>query len=59
MLCKMQMLFGKVDVFEMIGKETPEDYCIYCPKCVEHHKFLAKELERLHHLYSVDPKQCK
>ena len=59
MIWKMQMLFGKVDIFEMLIRETPENHWINCSKCAEHHKFLAKELERLYHVYSLDPKQCK
>ncbi len=31
----------------MIVKETPDGNYIYCSKCVEHHKFLGKEAEKL------------
>jgi hypothetical protein len=51
--------FEKVDIFEMTVKGTPDGNCIYCPKCVEYHKFLEKELERLCYVYSIDTKQYK
>ena len=51
--------YVKVKITEMIVKGTPDGNCIYCPKCVEHHKFLETELERLCKVYSIDPKQYK
>jgi hypothetical protein len=50
---------------EMIVKDTPDGYSIYCPECVEHHKFLDREAERLINYYGLDinmrdvPKQFK
>ena len=45
----------KVNMMEMIVKETPDGNCIYCPKCVEHHKFLEQESKRLCKLWGIDP----
>jgi hypothetical protein len=39
---------------EIIVKETADGNCIYCPKCVEHHKFLAQEEKRLCKLWGID-----
>jgi hypothetical protein len=50
-----QDCWGKVNMMEMIVKETADGNCIYCPKCVEHHKFLEKESERLCKLWGIDP----
>lgn len=47
--------YCKVNIMEMIVKETSDGNCIYCPKCVEHHKFLAEEEKRLLKLYNIDP----
>ena len=47
--------YFKVNIMEMIVKETSDGNCIYCPKCVEHHKFLAEEEKRLLKLYNIDP----
>jgi hypothetical protein len=48
---------------EMIVKDTADGNCIYCPKCVERHKFLDREAERLIKCYGLsintreEPKQ--
>ena len=39
--------YNQVSIMKMIVKETPDGNCIYCSKCVEHHKFLEKEAEKL------------
>jgi hypothetical protein len=39
---------------EIVVKETADGNCIYCPKCVEHHKFLAQEEKRLCKLWGID-----
>ena len=44
----------EVNMMEIIVKETAEGNCIYCPKCVEHHKFLAEEEKRLCKLWGID-----
>jgi hypothetical protein len=44
----------KVDIMLMIVKETSDGNCIYCPKCVEHHKFLAEEEKRLCLLWGIN-----
>jgi nicotinamide-nucleotide amidase len=36
----------KVNMMEMIVKETPDGNCIYCPKCVAHHKYLEEESKK-------------
>ncbi len=36
-----------VNIMDIIVKETADGNCIICPKCVEHHKFLAQEEKRL------------
>lgn len=46
--------YGKVSMMEMIVKETPDGNCIYCPKCVEHHKFLDEESKRLCKQWGID-----
>ena len=45
----------KVNMMEMIVKETADGNCIYCPKCVERHKFLEQESKRLCKLWGIDP----
>ncbi len=49
----------KVNMMEMIVKETADGKfvgnCIYCPKCVERHKFLEQESKRLCKLWGIDP----
>ena len=55
----------KVNIMEMIVKETPDGNCIYCPKCVQRHKQLEKEAETLIRKWGLDitlrdePKQFK
>jgi hypothetical protein len=44
----------EVNMMEIVVKETAEGNCIYCPKCVEHHKFLAQEEKRLCKLWGID-----
>lgn len=44
-----------VNMFDIIVKETADGNCIYCPKCVEHHKFLEREEKRLCKLWGIDP----
>lgn len=44
----------EVNMMEIIVKETADGNCIYCPKCVEHHKFLAQEEKRLCKLWGID-----
>ncbi len=39
--------FAVVNMIDIIVKETPDGNCIYCPKCVGYHKFLAQEEKRL------------
>ena len=57
--------YGHVSIMEMIVKETPDGNCIYCAKCVERHKFLDREAERLIKYYGLninmrdEPKQLK
>ena len=57
--------YNQVSIMEMIVKETPDGNCIYCSKCVEHHKFLEKEAEKLIKQWGLDvslrdePKQFK
>ena len=57
--------YNQVSIMEMIVKETPDGNCIYCSKCVEHHKFLEKEAEKLIKQWKLDitlrdePKQFK
>lgn len=46
--------YGKVSMMEMIVKETPDGNCIYCPKCVERHKFLDEESKRLCKQWGID-----
>ena len=54
-----------VSIMKMIVKETPDGNCIYCSKCVEHHKYLEKEAEKLIKQWKLDislrdePKQFK
>ena len=43
-----------VNMMEIVVKETADGNCIYCPKCVEHHKFLAQEEKRLCKLWGLD-----
>ena len=38
----------------MHPNNTPDGNCIYCPKCVEHHKFLEREQIRLCKEYKID-----
>ena len=33
----------EVNMMGVVVKETAHGNCIYCPKCVEHHKFFAQE----------------
>ena len=49
--------YCKVSMMEMIVKETVDGNCIYCPKCVEHHKFLAEEEKRLCAIYGIGIKK--
>jgi hypothetical protein len=52
--------FEDVNMMDIIVKETPDGNCIYCPKCVEHHKFLAQEEKRLCLMWGIDiNKYCK
>ena len=44
----------EVNMMDIIVKETADGNCIYCPKCVEHHKFLAQEEKRLCKLWGID-----
>ena len=44
----------KVNIMEMIVKDTPDGNCIYCPKCVEHHKFLETEAKKLIEKWGLD-----
>ena len=44
----------EVNMMEIVVKETADGNCIYCPKCVEHHKFLAQEEKRLCKLWGID-----
>ncbi len=39
---------------DIIVKETADGNCIYCPKCIEHHKFLEREQIRLCKEYKID-----
>ncbi len=39
--------YGQVSIMEIIVKDTLDGNCIHCPKCVERHKFLDSEVERL------------
>ena len=43
-----------VNMMDIIVKETADGNCIYCPKCVEHHKFLEREEKRLCKLWGID-----
>ena len=56
---EFESCFAKFDIFEMIVNETPDGNCIYCPKCVEYHKYLENKLKRLCKVYAIDPKKCK
>ena len=49
--------YNKVDIMEMTVKWTPDGDCIYCPKCMEHDKFLERETERLCKLWGIDRKK--
>jgi len=55
----------KINILEMIVKETVDGNCIYCPKCVEKHKKLEKEAETLIRKWGLninlrdEPKQFK
>ena len=52
--------FEDVNMMDIIVKETPDGICIYCPKCVEHHKCLAQEEKRLCLMWGIDiNKYCK
>jgi hypothetical protein len=51
--------YGKVRISEMIVKGTPDGNCIYCPKCVEYHKYLERETERLCKVYNINPKDYR
>ncbi len=52
--------FEGVNMMNIIVKETPGGNCIYCPKCVEHHKFLAHEEKRHCLMWGIDiDKYCK
>ena len=44
----------EVNMMEIVVKETAEGNCIYCPKCVEHHKFLEQQTIRLCKLWGID-----
>ena len=44
----------EVNMMEIVVKETADGNCIYYPKCVEHHKFLAQEEKRLCKLWGID-----
>ena len=46
--------YCEVDMMDIIVKETADGNCIYCPKCVEHHKFLEREQIRLCKEYKID-----
>jgi len=50
-----QDCYGKVNMMEMIVKETPDGNCIYCPKCVAHHKYLEEESKKLCLKWGIDP----
>ena len=43
--------FENVNIMVMSVKGTPDGQCIYCPKCVQHHKFLEMEEKRLAKLW--------
>jgi hypothetical protein len=57
--------YNQVSIMKMIVKETPDGNCIYCSKCVEHHKYLEKEADKLIKQWGLDvslrdePKQFK
>ena len=44
----------EVNMMEIIVKETADGNCIYCPKCVERHKFYEQEEKRLCKFYGID-----
>jgi hypothetical protein len=44
----------KVNMMEIVVKETADGNCIYCPKCVKHHEFLAQEKKRLCKLCGIN-----
>ena len=46
--------YCEVDMMDIIVKETADGNCIYCPKCVEHHKILEREQIRLLKEYKID-----
>ncbi len=46
--------YCEVNMMDIIVKETADGNCIYCPKCVEHHKFLEQEEKRLCLLWGID-----
>jgi len=46
--------YKKVNIMIMCVKETVDGQCIYCPQCVEHHKFLEKEEKRMAKLWNID-----
>ena len=46
--------FEDVNIMVMSVKDTPDGQCIYCPKCIEHHKFLEMEEKRLAKLWGID-----
>jgi hypothetical protein len=52
--------FEDINMMDIIVKETPDGVCIYCPKCVEHHKSLAQKEKRLCWMWGCDiNKYCK
>jgi hypothetical protein len=46
--------YEDVNIMKMIVKGTPDGQCIYCPKCVQRHKFLEMEEKRLAKLWGID-----
>ena len=45
--------FEDVNIMVMSVKDTPDGQCIYCPKCIKHHKFLEIEEKRLAKLWGL------
>lgn len=51
--------YKPVNIFDMIVKATNDGDCIYCPKCVEYHKYLDEQAEILCKKWNIDPKKYK
>jgi hypothetical protein len=41
-------------MMDIIVKETVDGNCIYCPKCVQLHKFLEQVEKRLCNVWGID-----